>query len=234
MNISKLALIALLGSALTAFGCSSDSDGGGGSGGGAGGAGGAPVVMCAPNEMTCQDPTINDIKACCDLTAPPTQTAACDGTESQANPETCDPTGTTIEYKLTVLSMDGDCDSGYNLDSCDGNTCTPGNLNLASEGADGVDNGLSSMGTGVEELANLSLTGVEQALSDSLCGQTNDFDQGTCFGGADDGDPCVRTMECVGGSDDGATCIDDTGCTDVQGTCSTTVATMCLVNANCP
>ena len=53
MNISKLALIALLGSALTAFGCSSDSNGGGG--GGAGGADG----MCAPNPMTCQDPTIN-------------------------------------------------------------------------------------------------------------------------------------------------------------------------------
>jgi hypothetical protein len=40
MNISKLALIALLGSALMAFGCSDDASGDGGTGGGTGGTGG--------------------------------------------------------------------------------------------------------------------------------------------------------------------------------------------------
>ena len=57
MKISKLALIALLGSALMAFGCSDDTSdtggtagtGGGGGGGGEGGMGGAPGVTCASN-----------------------------------------------------------------------------------------------------------------------------------------------------------------------------------------
>jgi hypothetical protein len=97
--------------------------------------------------------------------------------------------------------MDGDCDGGYNLDSCDGNTCLPGSLSLASEGADGVDNGLASIGKGVEQIANLSLTNVEQALSDSLCGMADDEEQGTC----------------VGGTDDGVACTDDAGCTDGTG-----------------
>ena len=41
MKISKLALIALLGGALMAFGCADDDSGGGGEGGGGGGSGGA-------------------------------------------------------------------------------------------------------------------------------------------------------------------------------------------------
>jgi hypothetical protein len=67
MKISKLALIALLGGALMAFGCGDDGNGDGGSGGsgggggeggaagegGAGGSGGAPVVEPGLWEFTC-------------------------------------------------------------------------------------------------------------------------------------------------------------------------------------
>ena len=70
MNISKLALIALLGSALMAFGCSDDETGTGGSGGSGGGTGGeggtgggtggeggtggsGGVLACVPTMNTC-------------------------------------------------------------------------------------------------------------------------------------------------------------------------------------
>jgi len=177
MNISKLALIALLGSALTAFGCGSDSTSTGGTGGsgasggsgGAGGTGGA-APACLPDSL-CMNGTINDITPCCTLDAPPTQEAACDGTESIENPASCTATGTVVTHRLTVAKVAGDCNAGYNLDSCDGVSCAKGGL-APGEGIDGVDNALAGLAPVLAGVGG-NLSGVDQAFSDALCGLTD-------------------------------------------------------------
>jgi hypothetical protein len=61
----------------------------------------------------------------------------------------------------------GECNTGYNLDSCDGNSCIPGML-APGEGIDGVDNALAGL---APVLAGVDgdLNGVNQAFLDSLC-----------------------------------------------------------------
>jgi hypothetical protein len=241
MNISKLALIALLGSALTAFGCSEDSEGPGGSGG-SGGGGGAIDPLCQPVAGECTSGAIADVARCapCELTAPPDVADACAPDASTDNPDSCSSLGTggagggndTVTYQLTFMQAAEDCNKGFNLDDCNGETCKASEATLSSpDGADGVDNGLSSLQPALVEI-DATLTNVNQAFYDSLCGITNNPTAGVCEGGTAPGDPCFLT--CVGGSDDGVPCIDDTGCTDVMGTCSTTVATTCLANTDCP
>jgi len=101
MKISKLALIALLGGALMAFGCSSDDNGGGsggtagtggtaggggeaGGGGTAGGGGSAPACITPP-DSTCMNGDIDATVACCELPTPPSVPNACTGEESLEN-----------------------------------------------------------------------------------------------------------------------------------------------------
>ena len=208
MKISKLALIALLGGALAAFGCSSDSnDGGAGSGGaggagGDGGGGGAPSAMCEPVDGECGWGTFDAITQCddCTLATPPTQTNACDGTESTVNPDTCAAGAGAVTYKLTLMAIAPDCSVGFDLDSCAGETCTRGML-ASDDGAEGVDNGLASLTPKIEPLGT-SLTGVDQAFYDSLCGATDDLTVGVCESGSDEGKACEGDADCA----DGASC----------------------------
>ena len=73
-----------------------------------------------------------------------------------------------------------DCSLGFDLDGCDGETCKASDPTLTSpDGANGVDNGLSSL-TPVLPTFMTSLTNVEQAFYDSLCGLTNDDTMGVC------------------------------------------------------
>jgi hypothetical protein len=263
MNNSKLALIALLGGALMAFGCD-DGDGvtGGTGGGGPGGTGGAIDPLCqTPPPVRCESGITQAIEDCCpDLDTPPVQPNACTGDESTDNPAGCMANGTKVTHKLTLLALDNDCNAGFDLDDCDGYTCVAGSINDASEGLMGHDNGLASIALNVEELAMINLTGVQQALNDSLCGLTDDPATGTCSVAV--GTACTSDAECPMGE----TCnLDDddcgadipplelffdveanaaAGCANVivrsvglcsdSGTCSATVATTCAFDSDCP
>jgi hypothetical protein len=220
MNISKLALIALLGSALTAFGCSSDSGGGGGAGGGAGGAGGSIDPMCQPVEGECMGGEFDSVVLCdaCELLDPPDVADACTGSESIDNPASCETGGSTVTYRLTQMLIAEDCSLGFDLDGCDGETCKVSEATLTSpDGANGVDNSLSSL-TPILPTFETSLTGVEQAFYDSLCGLTNDDTQGVCEGGTAEPDTA---------------CTVDADCPDGDGMVCESAGTVCTTNADC-
>jgi hypothetical protein len=253
MNISKLALIALLGSALTAFGCSSDSDGPGGTGGG----GGAIDPLCQPVAGECMGGAVDAITECpdpgpptCDVWEPPADDDvedACTGSESTDNPASCATGGSTITYRLTQMLVAEDCSLGFDLDGCDGETCKASEATLTSpDGANGVDNSLSSL-TPVLPTFETSLTGVEQAFYDSLCGLTNDVTQGVCVGGTAAPDTaCVLDKKCDGGTNDGMACATGTDCPGdkmVPAVCNATTSlcdggandgTACTTDTDCP
>ena len=185
MKISKLALIALLGSALMAFGCSdSDGDGGnggsagtggtaGGGGGGEGGGGGdVPPAACIDAETMCSNGEIDATVPCCALATPPDVADVCTGDESLENPASCTATGEVVTHQLTVFEIAGDCNVGYNLDSCNGVSCINGGL-APGEGVDGVDNALAGLAPVLAGVGG-NLGGVNQAFSDALCGVSGD------------------------------------------------------------
>jgi len=182
MKISKLALIALLGGALMAFGCSDDSTpagsggtaGGGGMAGAGGGGGAEPAPACIPAETMCANGDIDPTEECCDLPAPPEVANACNGDESLENPATCTAADSVVIHTLTVFEILGDCNAGYDLDSCDGSSCINGGL-APGEGENGVDNALAGLAP-VLAGVNGNLGGVNQAFSDALCGLTEDPD----------------------------------------------------------
>ncbi len=187
MNISKLALIALLGGALMTLGCSDDDSGTGGSGGsggtagtggsagvggaggegGGGGEGGAPLA-CLELEPTCANGEIDATDAnCVDLPEPPIADA-CTGGESTTNPTSCTASGNAaVVHTLTQMEILGDCNVGYNLDSCAGNTCGLGGL-APGEGIDGVDNALAGLAPVLAGVGG-NLGGVNQAFYDAIC-----------------------------------------------------------------
>ena len=193
MKISKLALIALLGGALMAFGCSSSDDGSGGSAGSGGGEGGAggdgaggeaggggtepPPECIEPPASTCMNGEIDPTEPCCELDAAPDVASACLGDESLTNPESCTATGTVVTHQLTVFEILGDCNEGYDLDSCNGSSCIAGGL-APGEGTDGVDNALAGLAPVLVGVGG-NLGGVNQAFSNALCGLT-DSEMGTC------------------------------------------------------
>jgi hypothetical protein len=232
MNISKLALIALLGSALTAFGCSSDSDGPGGTGGGTGGSGGGGGTidpLCEPVAGECMGGPIDAITQCpvanCDPAPPPTVADACAPDASTDNPDSCTSGGSTITYAMTLMQIAGDCSKGFNLDDCNGDSCArpvPSIPDPAPDGADGVDNALSSLTPALVPLGT-SLTAVDQAFYDSLCGRTNSPAVGVCEGGVDVDESCTLVRECA---DDNSACTTDADCTTPakcvadEGTCN--------------
>jgi hypothetical protein len=212
MNISKIASIALFGCALMAYGCSEDSTSTGGTGGGGtGGTGGGANAMCQPTTDRCVNGTINDHSPCCEQPVPD-QANACDGTESVTNPETCTVVGggtNAVTYALTVMEVEGDCNVGYDLDSCDGGSCFPGGL-APAEGLDGKDNAVAGLAPTLEGVGG-NLSGVNQALADTICGMTDDPEAGTCDGGDNDGNACTTNEECPG---EGGSCnLDDDDCT---------------------
>ncbi len=160
MNISKLALIALLGSALMAFGCG-DSTGDGGSGG----TGGA-AAACVESSSVCMNGDIEPIEETCMLPAAPTDNN-CVGDESLENPASCTATLETVSVTLTQLQINGDCNSGYDLDSCSGNSCLLGGL-APGEGLEGIDNALAGLAPVLAGVGG-NLGGVDQAFHDGLC-----------------------------------------------------------------
>ena len=189
MKISKLALIALLGGALMAFGCSDDSSSGG-TGGGTGGDGGTagdggggsggegPIVECVPQAgATCETGDIDPTEPCCELDTPPEVADACTGDESLVNPDSCTATGTVVTHQLTQFEILNDCDAGYDLDGCNGQSCLPGGL-APAEGVDGVDNALAGLSTVLAGVGG-NLGGVNQAFNDALCGITSS-EEGNC------------------------------------------------------
>jgi hypothetical protein len=171
-----------------AFACNRE-----GVGGGDGGAGGWPHVDCLPTVERCEHRPSESYRTCCDPELPE-QANACDGTESLENPETCTLTGERIFYRLTQIEVEEDCNVGYDLDGCDGQVCMPGGL-ASAEGIDGVDNGLGGHSVFLWSVGS-SLGALNQVLSDSLCGFTDDWDAGVCEGGDNDGQPCVDSRDC--------------------------------------
>ena len=236
MNISKLASIALFGSALMAYGCSEDG-GTGGTGGGTGGAGGGEPVACEATTDRCVNGEIGRHVPCCEQLVPD-QANACDGTESVVNPASCtvlDGGVNAVTHTLTIMEIEGNCNVGYDLDSCDGGSCFPGGL-APAEGELGVDNAVAALAPTLEGVGG-NLSGVNQALADTICGITNDAEMGTC---TDTGtcsetatETCESDADCPGSevcegttpcTSDGdctapATCdFDDDDCADESGT----------------
>ena len=172
MKISKLALIALLGGALMAFGCSDDSSttpaGGSGGAGGAGGAGGTGPLVCAEVDPSCQNGEVDPTDENCvpALATPPTADV-CDGTESLENPTECATTGTTVTHQLTQLQILTECNAGYDLDGCAGVSCLNGGL-APGEGMMGVDNALAGLAPTLVTVGG-NLGGVNQAFYDAVC-----------------------------------------------------------------
>ena len=180
MRMNEHALALLLASTAIVLGCSSVNDGAGGNSGsagtgGVGGTGGNSRALCVETTASCEsgniDPVIED--PACLIGKPPVQPNACDGTESLQNPVRCTPTGTTRRYQVTLLQIAEECNLGYNLDGCNGNSCSLGDL-APGEGADGVDNGLAGLAPFIESLGG-NLGGVSQAFYDAICDGRLDF-----------------------------------------------------------
>ncbi len=148
MNISKLALIALLGSALMAFGCSDDTNA-------AARRHGAALAArrhrrhrrhwrrhwhVRPRQTTCENGAIDPIEPCCE---PDASTGAARTralvTRARTTPRTALRPRTSVTHQLTVMAINGDCNVGYNLDTCDGSSCVPGGL-APVKASTGVDN----------------------------------------------------------------------------------------------
>lgn len=161
-------------SAVSILGCSSVNEGTGGNGGGSGsagtgGVGGTVAPLCVEATGSCEsrevDPIVEDPS--CTIEKPPVQPSACEGTESLVNPPSCARTGTTVTYQLTLLEIAEDCNAGYDLDDCNGNSCLSGDI-APGEGADGVDNALAGIAPLIEPLGG-DLGGVSQAFYDAIC-----------------------------------------------------------------
>jgi len=111
MKISKLALFALLGGALMAFGCDSDSGtGGGGTGGGEGGTGGGGLpsceatacIFCPAEALGPQGQLFGDINVPVDFTAVPQGDVVQGGTVTIDIAATTEVTGLPVPVTATV------------------------------------------------------------------------------------------------------------------------------------
>ena len=165
--------------------------GGVGGGGGTAGAGGG-LVPCQPTTDRCHNGTIDPHEPCCEQPVPD-QDNACDGSESTENPASCTPTGNPITYRLTVMEVEDDCNVGYDLDGCNGESCVPSGL-APAEGMSGVDNALAGFAPTAEGVGG-NLKALNKELSDALCGLAGGR---TCEGGDDAGEFCARDEECRG------------------------------------
>ncbi len=167
---------------------------GGAAGSGVGGDGGSTAAICPPVDDRCTTSEIERHRSCCEPGVPD-QANACNGTESLVNPATCTPTGNGVGYKLTMMEAEADCDVGYDLDACDGETCVRGFV--PGEGLDGVDNALAGLGAFLVGVG-VTLRGLNQELSDRICGITDGRGAGTCEGGDNHGLPCTISGDCPG------------------------------------
>jgi hypothetical protein len=171
MKTTDLALGALLSAVPMMLGCATVTDDEPGETPGTGGTGDAAVVQLACEESTsfCTNGQIDPIERDegCLVADPPVLPDACDGTESLDRPLSCAQTGNAIVYRFTSAQIADDCNLGYDLDGCNGNSCALGE-NAPGEGMGGVDNaiaGLAPLATTLD--TNLGV--VNQALYDELC-----------------------------------------------------------------
>jgi hypothetical protein len=161
--------------------CADGSDTGAGGIGGLGGSGGGgtggadPGVVCLEADARCTNGSIDPITEdeSCQVEPPPVLRDACDGTESLERPAICPPAGNAVTYQLTELALDEDCNSGYDLDGCDGQSCFLGNL-APGEGVGGVDNALAGLADFVGGLGG-NLGVINQVFYDGFCGGTIDI-----------------------------------------------------------
>jgi len=158
-------------------GCTSDGGAGGSAGGsadaGTGGAAGSSTTLCEPTTDRCRNVTGAPHEPCCEQEVPE-QADACAGTESIESPTTCTATGDVITYRLATMELEGDCNVGYDLDQCEGQSCVPDGL-TPDEGLSGVDNALAGFAVAAVGVGVDLHQGFNQQLSDALCGRT-DFD----------------------------------------------------------
>ena len=136
--------------------------------GGTGGTGGG-VPACLPELPSCSNGNIEPIveDPACMLNEPPVLADGCAGNESLINPSSCTPLGNESTHEVQLIAVDGDCNSGFDLDSCSGTSCRRGGL-APGEGVDGVDNALAGLAPVVTTVGG-NLGGVDQVLYDGLC-----------------------------------------------------------------
>jgi hypothetical protein len=126
-----------------------------------------PPAACVEPTSMCQNGSIDPIDPVCATAAPPAQADACTGDESVLNPTSCTIAGNAITHQLTAMKVHGDCNGGYDLDSCIGNSCLPGGL-APGEGIGGVDNALAGLAPVLAGVGG-NVGGVDQALHDGIC-----------------------------------------------------------------
>ena len=174
MQRTRLALGALLSATAAMTACSSVTDDAPSGTGGTAGTGRAPDAGVAPlacdeSATSCMNGQWDPIERSeeCLVADPPALEDACDGTETLERPLTCTLTGSTKVYRVTSVQVADDCDLGYDLDGCDGNSCLPGE-DAAGEGMNGVDNALAGLAKTATDLGrNLGL--INQGLYDEFC-----------------------------------------------------------------
>jgi hypothetical protein len=150
-------------------GGSGDTRGDGGTGGdGGGGQGG--VVACVPNELECANAQIDPIEEMCEITVP-NQPSACSGTESSENPASCTASMNPVTHQLNRMQLAANCNVGFNLDGCDGQSCSAILADAGIEGADGVDNFLVFWDDFCADKGCIpwDLLPLDQAFHDAIC-----------------------------------------------------------------
>ena len=176
--VLTLALVACSEAAGTGGTAGEAGTGGGVGVGGTAGTAGSPIVLCEQTSDRCKNAPIDPHEPCCEQPVPD-QENACDGTESTQTPATCTPTGNAVTHRLTVMELEGDCNVGYDLDTCGGRSCVPTGI-TQEDGLSGVDNAFAGIGLVIAGMGG-DLRGFNQALSDSLCGRRDDVERGDCL-----------------------------------------------------
>jgi hypothetical protein len=124
---------------------------------------------CLPSGWECSSPElVEPIVKMCEINVPD-QLSACDGTESIENPTSCTGSGSTVTYKLTQMQLVRDCNTGYDLDGCDGLSCV--SPLTFGEGTYGIDNGLLVFdGICFEKgCTPIDIGSLDQAFHDAIC-----------------------------------------------------------------
>ena len=176
--VLTLALVACSEAAGTGGTAGEAGTGGGVGVGGTAGTAGSPIVLCEQTSDRCKNAPIDPHEPCCEQPVPD-QENACDGTESTQSPATCTPSGNAVTHRLTVMELEGDCNVGYDLDTCQGRSCVPTGI-TQEDGLSGVDNAFAGIGLVIAGMGG-DLRGFNQALSDSLCGRRDEVERGDCL-----------------------------------------------------
>lgn len=168
-----------------------------------------PTFRCLNTEI----PPIEEDPSCM-LKEPPALPQGCAGLESTTNPATCAPTGSPSLHEVQTIGVTRDCNTGFDLDRCDGRSCTNFAAGATGEGRKGVDNTLTALGVFPE----VRLGALDQALYDRLC------DGSIEWAFAVDPNPtesCVNVTPIYGGvaADPIAMNLSDSGC--ISGTLGT-------------